>query len=73
MYLECFLGLSLVPPVFDDTSSLGYPPRLVVYPRGLTPWVTASHFLVENRGAKLKPTTYSSFLLFRVFLSFLFS
>ena len=37
------------------------------------PWVTASHFLVGNTEAELKPTTISSLLLFRDFLSFLFS
>ena len=37
------------------------------------PWMTASHFLVGNSEAELKPSTFSSLLLFRVFLSFLFS
>ena len=37
------------------------------------PWVIASHFLGGNREAELKPITFSSLLLFRVFLSFLFS
>ena len=35
------------------------------------PWVTASRFLAGNRVAELQPTTFSSLLLFRVFLSFL--
>ena len=43
-------------PDFDDTRSLGYPPRRVVYPFGFH-WVTASRFLAGNREAKLKPTT----------------
>ena len=37
------------------------------------PWVTASRFFVGNREAELKHTTFSSLLLLRVFLSFLFS
>ena len=37
------------------------------------PWVTASHFLVGNREAELKLSTFSSLLLFCDFLSFLFS
>ena len=45
---------------------------------GLSPWlivstlVTASRFLLGNREAELKPTTFFSLLLSRVFLSFLF-
>ena len=35
-------------------------------------WVTTSRFLVVNKKGELKPTTISSPLLFRVFLSFLF-
>ena len=35
------------------------------------PWVIGSHFLVLNREAELKPTTFFSLLLFCVFLSFL--
>ena len=31
------------------------------------PWITASRFLAENRVAVLKPTTFSSLLLFLVF------
>ena len=62
-------AVSLVFPAFDDTGSLGYPPRMVVYPHGCTvpPWVIAYRFLEGNREAKLK-----SLLLFRVFLSFFF-
>ena len=35
------------------------------------PWVTAFHFLVGNKVAELKLTTFSSLLLFSIFLSFL--
>ena len=64
--------VSLVLPAFDDTGSLGFPPCWVSYP--LVPhWVTASRFLAGNREAEIKPTTLSSLLLFRLFLSFLFS
>ena len=45
---------------------VGWPIHLV------PPWVTASHFLAGNRETEQKPTTFSSLLLFRVFLSFLF-
>ena len=67
--------VSLVLPVFDDTGSLSSPPRRVVYPPGqiVPPWVTAPRFLAGNREAELKPTPFSSLLLFRDFLSFLFS
>ena len=37
------------------------------------PWVNASRFLGVNREGQLKTTTFSSFLLFRIFLVFLFS
>ena len=37
------------------------------------PWVTVSRLLAGNREAELKPITFSSLLLFRDFLSFLFS
>ena len=39
----------------------------------IPPWATASHFLVGNKKAELKLNTFSSFLLFYVFLSFLLS
>ena len=60
---EC---ISLVLPVFDDTGSLGSPPGQVVYPPGsmVPTWVTASRFLAENREIELKPSTFSSLLLF---------
>ena len=66
--------VSLVSSAFSDTGSLGSTPRQVVYPPAsmVPPWVTASIFLPGNREAELKPTTFSSLLLFRVFLSFLF-
>ena len=67
---------SLFLPAFDVTGSLGSPQRWVVYPNpgSMVPfWMTASRFLAENRKAELKPTIFSSLLLFRVFLSFLFS
>ena len=37
------------------------------------PWVTAFRFFAGNREAELKPTTFSSLLLFHIFLSLLFS
>ena len=37
------------------------------------PWVIASRFLAGNREAEVKPITFFSLLLFRVFLSFFFS
>ena len=68
-------AVSLVLPGFEDTGSLGSPPRQVVYPSSsMVPlWVTASRFHEGNRKVELKSITFSSFLLFRVFLSFLFS
>ena len=75
---ECILNVptvSLVLPAFNDTCSLGPPPRQEVYPPGskVPPWVTAFRFLVGNREAELKPNIFSSLLFSRVFLSFLFS
>ena len=54
----------------DDTGSLSSPPRQVVFPpRSMVPpWMIASRFLVGNRKADLNPTTFSSLLLFRIFL-----
>ena len=68
-------AVSLVLPAFDDIGSPDSPPRQVVYfPVSIvSPWVTASRFLAANMEAEPKLTTFSSFLLFRVFLSFLFS
>ena len=67
--------VSLFLEALDDIGSLGSPPRQVVYTPGsvVPPWVTISRFLARNREAELKFTTYSSLLLFLVFLSFLFS
>ena len=70
-----YVNVSGMPP-FDDTGSLGSP-RQVVY----SPWLHGStlgdcpRFLVGNREADLKATTFSLLLfrVFRVFLSFLFS
>ena len=66
---------SLVFPTYEDTGSLGSPPHQVAYPPGpmVQSWVTACRFLTGNMEAELKPITFSSPLLFRVFLSFLFS
>ena len=51
-------AISLVLPAFDGAVSLGFPPRQGFIP--LVPiWVTASHFLVRNMEAELKPTTFS--------------
>ena len=72
---ECIWNaVSVVFPTFEDTGSLGSP-RQVVYPPGfmVPPRVTASRFFPENREAELKATTFSSLLLFYIFLSFLFS
>ena len=46
-------AVSLVLTAFDDTGSLGSPPRPVVYPPDpmVPPWVTASRFLAENKEA----------------------
>ena len=60
---------SLALPAFDDTVSLGFLSRRVIYPL-VPPWVTASSFLAGNREAELKLTAFYSLLLF---LSFLFS
>ena len=67
--------VSLFLPAFDNTGSLGSPPRQVIYPSVsmVPPWVTAFHFLAGNTEAELKPKIFSSLLLFHVFLSFLFS
>ena len=67
--LVVLLGL----PSFDDTGSLDCPPRKVVYQTSVSTLVITSRFLTGNRKAELKLTTFYSLLLFRVFLSFLFS
>ena len=64
--IECIWNaptVSLVLLAFDDTGSLGFPPLRV----------TASWFLAGNRKPELKPTTFSSPLLFLVFLSLFIS
>ena len=45
-------AVSLVLPVFDDTGSLGYPPRQVVCPPDpiVPPWLTVSVSLLGIRG-----------------------
>ena len=63
----------LVLSTFDDTGSLGYPSRRVVYRPSVSTLVTASHVLAGNMEAELKSATFSSLLLFNVFLSSLFS
>ena len=65
---------SLVHPASDDAGSLCSSHR-VVYPPGsmVPPWVTTSRLLAGNREVELKPTTFSSLLLLRDFLYFLFS
>ena len=74
MYLEGACGLACLPnlwryrlPSFSSTSGF-YPPGPMV-----PTWVTASRFFVGNREAEPNLTTFSSLLLFHVFLSFLFS
>ena len=53
---ECIRNAaSLALPAFDDTGSLGFHPSCFMVP----PWVTASRFLVGNREAELKLTTFS--------------
>ena len=61
-------AVSLVSSAFDDTGFLGSPPRQAVYP----PYLNGST-LAGNTEAEQKPTTFSSLLLFRDFLSLLFS
>ena len=64
---ECIWNMLVVLlelPTLDDIGSLGYPSGFSL--------VAASRFLVGNREDKLKPTTFTSFLLFNVFVSFLF-
>ena len=56
---------------FNVTGSLGSPPRQ----RDYSPWFHGSIVgdCLPFREAELKPITFSSLLLFHVFLSFLFS
>ena len=64
-------GVSLVLPAFNTTGSLGS--LRVMWSISLVPRVTTSRFLAGNREAELKPASFSSLLLFRVFLSLRFS
>ena len=57
---------------FEDTDSMDFSQRRMVYPLGSTR-VTTSRFLEGNREDELEPTTFFSLLHFRDFLSFLFS
>ena len=52
---------------FDGTGFLGYPLRRVVYRQSVSTLVAASHSLAGNREADLKPSTFSSLLLFCFF------
>ena len=75
---ECIwkaFAVSFIHLTFDDNGPLGSSPRQVVYSLGsmAPPWVTIFRFLAGNREVELKPATFSSLLLFRVFLYFLFS
>ena len=67
--LVVLLGLQ----TFDNTGSLSHPLRRVVYRSLVSTLMTAFRFLARNREADLKRTTFSSLLLFHVFLSFLLS
>ena len=65
---ECIwneFAASLVFLPFDNTGSLDYPRRQVVYHPLVSTLVTASRFLVGNRETELKSTTFFSLLLFR--------
>ena len=73
---ECIckeLGVLLALPLFDDTGSLYYPPRSVVYRPLVSTLVAASRFLAGNREAELEHTPFSLLLLFRIFRSSLLS
>ena len=58
--------VSLVLPAFDDTGSLGFPPRRVFYRPSISTLVTASRFLADNRKSKSeeKVVGFSSASLF---------
>ena len=53
-------AVSLVLPAFDGTGSPGYPPHRLVYRPLVSTLMTTSCFLVKNREAELKPTSFSS-------------
>ena len=67
--LVFLLGL----PTFVDTGALGFHPRWELYHQSSSTVVTSFFFLAENREDVLKPTIFSLLLIFRFFLSFLFS
>ena len=62
----------LILSAFDDTGSLGYHPRRMVYRPSVSNLVTTFRFSSGNRDTELKPTTFSS-SNFAFFLSLLFS
>ena len=73
MYLECARGLAC-----PSRKALTIPTPQVLLRNVwsiplVPPWVTASHFLAGNWEAELEPTAFSPLLLFRGFVSFLFS
>ena len=57
------LVLLLRLPTFNDTGSLVYPHRRVVYRKTVSTMIIASHFLLGSKEVQLKLTTFSSFLL----------
>ena len=59
-------AISVVLPAFGDTL-LGFSSATGGLSPWFPPWVTVSHFHVGKREVELKPTTFSSVLLFRVF------
>ena len=61
-------AVSLVLPAFDDTDFQVYPSCRVVYRPSVSTLITTSCFLARNGEAELKPTTFSSLLLFRFFV-----
>ena len=75
LFYECIWNApaaSLVLQTFADTGSLGPPPRQVLYHPGYT-LANFLSFPCGKREVELKLTNFSSLLLFRVFLSFVFS
>ena len=61
------LAVSIVLKAFDNVGCLGCLPWWMVYPCGFHPG-DCLPFIAGNREAELKPTTFSSLLLFRNFL-----
>ena len=66
-------AVSLVLQTFDDSGSMGYHPRQVVYPpvSMVLPWVTASRFLAGNRDAEPPFSLHSYFSVFSCLSSFI--